>query len=104
MSVTDQKKVLFFLISKKIGRKGVKVAWLRQRRDFTCEKSGIDKAYKAHLRLNLWKLLINVKGASMGSWKKQIAKLMSFSHIAVQRQDGKSKGFAFVTFDTKEQL
>jgi RNA recognition motif-containing protein len=29
---------------------------------------------------------------------------MSFSNIAVQRQDGKSKGFAFVTFDTKEQL
>jgi len=36
--------------------------------------------------------------------EKQIAKLMSFSHIAVQRQDGRSKGFAFVTFDSKEKL
>ena len=37
------------------------VIGLRQRRDFTCEKSGIDKAYKAHLRLNLSKLLLSRK-------------------------------------------
>ncbi len=46
-------------LTKKIGRKSLKVVQLRQRRDFTCEKSGIDTGYKAHLRLNLWKLLIN---------------------------------------------
>ena len=37
--------------------------------------------------------------AADGLVEKQIAKLFKFSHLAVQRIEGKSKGFAFVTFD-----